>query len=1443
MSSFFGERRTARSERTPTLSAIVAIGVWAAVGLNAQPTSGQISWRSTIDRGDPATQSASLGQAAQEQAASGRQHVLVRFAGPVRPVVRQAMRAAGVDLLSYVGDNSFFAVISPERLIPSAVDAVGLLRGMQPIEREHKLHPMLLNGEVPPWALVAKTEGGTDSPPDEIVAAYVIFHRDVALNTDGIALCNRHEAKLRSLMHSINGAVIELPLSRIEALAAEDAVQWIEPPLPQFSMVNDSNRALTQADQAQAAPYNLDGSGVTVLVYDGGTGRSTHVDFQGRLHVRDSSGTVDHSTHVAGTIGGAGVANPTYKGMAPAVTIEAYGFETSGGAGFLYTDPGDLEADYNQAINTYGADISNNSIGSNVEVNGFDCTWQGNYGATSALIDAIVRGSLGQPFRVVWAAGNERQGSRCDIEGYGDYYSVAPPGGAKNHITVGALNSNDDSMTSFSSWGPVDDGRLKPDISGPGCQSDGDYGVTSCSSSGDTAYTTMCGTSMASPTVCGISALLLQDFRAHFPSRPDFRNSTLKILLAQCAVDHGNVGPDYQFGYGSVRIKDTIDFMRTGSFLEGEIDQGGTYSVTVPVSAGTSVLKVTMAWDDVAAAPNVTNTLVNDLDLRVYDPSNGRHYPWTLSPTNPSAPAVQTAEDHINNIEQVLVNSPAAGTWRVEVYGYNVPQGPQSFSLCSAPTMAPCSSQGTVSLDAAQYGCNGTVGVKVVDCDLNTNDAVAETVTVTLTSTTEPAGESVVLTETGPATADFRGTISVSTVNSPGVLQVTNGDTVTGHYIDADNGQGGHGIEVTASATVDCLGPVISNVQVTGVGSGTATVTFTTSEAANGLVRYGLSCGSLTSSAGETGYSTTHSIALSGLPDASRIYFAVQATDQIGNLTIDNNGGACYSFWTPGVVNSWNMNTNPNWTISGGQWAWGQPTGGGGSSGSPDPTGGYTGTNVYGYNLNGDYANNIPEYHLTTTAINCSNLTAVSLKFWRWLGVDRSSRDHAYLRVSVDGTNFTTIWENGSASSTNDGAWVQQTYDISSIADGHSTVYIRWTMGTTNSTRTYCGWNIDDVEIWGVSSAPSDTTPPSPNPMTFATAPAPAGTDSITMTATTATDAASPPVSYYFNFVSGGAGGNDSAWQTSTTYTDTGLTANTGYTYRVKARDSASPTPNETSYSGNAASATFIETPTGVSFGTVATSSIVLNAGGTLTNLTTGSSGLYFDSTTAGGDGGINAWVQTTTDTATGLSPNTSYTFQAKARNQNSVETAYSPTAAKPTLIETPTGVSFSTPTTTSITLAATGTLTNLTTGSSGVFFNSTTAGGNGGINAWIQTITDTATGLTANTSYDFQVKARNQESVETAYTATSPQATLIETPTGVSFGTVTLSTIDLTATGTLTNLTTGSSGVYFDSTTTGGDAGINAWVQTTTDTATGLSPNTNYTFQVKARNQSSVET
>jgi hypothetical protein len=171
------------------------------------------------------------------------------------------------------------------------------------------------------------------------------------------------------------------------------------------------------------------------------------------------------------------------------------------------------------------------------------------------------------------------------------------------------------------------------------------------------------------------------------------RNSTLKILLAHSAVDLGNAGPDYIFGFGSVRIVAAIDFMRLANFRESSVGQGGSASYVVNVPSGTAQLKLTLAWDDFPGTPNVVPALVNDLDLRVFDPSSNQSFPWTLNPASPSSPAVRTVRNSRDNIEQVVVDNPAAGVWTVEVFGFNVPQGPQPFSICASPNLGdggPC---------------------------------------------------------------------------------------------------------------------------------------------------------------------------------------------------------------------------------------------------------------------------------------------------------------------------------------------------------------------------------------------------------------------------------------------------------------------------------------------------------------------------------------------------------------------------------------------------------------------------------------------------------------------------------------------------------------------------------------------------------------------------------
>lgn len=163
------------------------------------------------------------------------------------------------------------------------------------------------------------------------------------------------------------------------------------------------------------------------------------------------------------------------------------------------------------------------------------------------------------------------------------------------------------------------------------------------------------------------------------------------------------------------------------------------------------------------------------------------------------------------------------------------------------------------------------------------------------------------------------------------------------------------------------------------------------------------------------------------------------------------------------------MDTNPGWTLGTG-WGYGPPTGAGQDAyGSPDPTSGYSGANVIGYRLDGDYEGSITATRWATTpAINCSNFDNVKLNFWRWFGAE-GGYDNGYVEVSNNGTSWTRIWENSNTNGVNDddGNWVNVEYDISAVANNSSTVYVRWGMGTTDGSWNWCGWNLDEVKVTG----------------------------------------------------------------------------------------------------------------------------------------------------------------------------------------------------------------------------------------------------------------------------------------------------------------------------------------------------------------------------------------
>jgi subtilisin family serine protease len=525
-----------------------------------------------------------------------------------------------------------------------------------------KVSPTLLAGAPLPWA---REDGGR-------VAVAVIVHAGVPLEA-GAAAIERAGGRVEALWPALRACAASLPVAGVLPVAADDGVLRVEEVPAPLGANNDLNRVSSRSDLAQQAPDFLTGTGVRVLIYDVGPVNALHTDLGGRVTLGESMGSTLHSTHVAGTLAGSGAnSGGRYKGMAPSAHVISYTYENCTPR-CLYNNPLDLLANFTVALQTHGADFGSVSLGTNIATNGYPCAYLGDYEITCALLDGIARGSIGAPFLSIWSAGNERGPIVCGTS----YGTMGVPGTAKNVISVGGINGNDDSMTTFSSFGPCDDGRLKPDIVAPGCEQGGGQGVTSTFPGG--GYATLCGTSMATPTVAGVTALLLERIRRDFPGRR-LLPETVKALLAATARDLGPVGPDFQFGHGCV---DALAAVRLGArqgFWEGALSDQETATLSLWLPTGSPSLRVALAWSDPPATPGASRALVNDLDLELVSPSGALVLPLVPDPALPQRPA-ERRRDGWNNLEEALVEAPEAGSWRLRVRGTAVPVGPQTWSL------------------------------------------------------------------------------------------------------------------------------------------------------------------------------------------------------------------------------------------------------------------------------------------------------------------------------------------------------------------------------------------------------------------------------------------------------------------------------------------------------------------------------------------------------------------------------------------------------------------------------------------------------------------------------------------------------------------------------------------------------------------------------------------
>ncbi|MCX7005491.1 MAG: S8 family serine peptidase [bacterium] len=517
-----------------------------------------------------------------------------------------------------------------------------------------------------------------------------------------------------------------------------------------YSTFNVNAAISTAADVLRDLPvYGLAGNNVTVGVWDGGTVLSTHQEFGGRVQVMDGAASHWHSTHVGGTIAASGV-DANARGMAPSCHIHSYDWNTDiaemTARGASAPGQGDKLYLSNHSYGLDGGWFWDSAGGSGWHWRRGLGTLQdptfGQYGDEARNLDTVAYGA--PYYLIICAAGNDRD----DNPANGDtvyhwngssfiattYNSATHPLGdgaykggydcmswyalAKNSLTIGAVNDAvvfywgfpfrspaAGTMAGFSAWGPTDDGRIKPDVVGNGVD------LYSTHNAGNAAYATAGGTSMSSPNVCGTAALLLEYFR-RFGNEP--RASTMKALLIHTADDIGTAGPDYAYGWGLVNGWAAADLIagdhrgmgvtHIREALRTDADDWLEYTYT---SAGVAPFKATLCWTD---PPGTTTTgdddrtrkLVNDLDLRVIDPNTTTHYPFHLDYNNPGAAATR-ADNSVDNVEQVLIDAPVAGTYTVRVRRWGALTAPQYFSLIVTSEPYPLAAPGGISASDGTY--------------------------------------------------------------------------------------------------------------------------------------------------------------------------------------------------------------------------------------------------------------------------------------------------------------------------------------------------------------------------------------------------------------------------------------------------------------------------------------------------------------------------------------------------------------------------------------------------------------------------------------------------------------------------------------------------------------------------------------------------------------------
>ena len=568
---------------------------------------------------------------------TNNQLVLLHFTEPLNEQQKRALAVANISLLDYVGDNSYAAWLNTA----SQLEQCSFISGMSNCLAQYKIHASIL--------ALSKTK--------QELNVLVRFYPSIT--TQQIeALSKEHNALILHQAWQQKGLyLIRIKSKQLLSLASFYGIQYISRPSQNIPLDLDGKGAL--GNSICNLPLSLGGKGLRgkdIVIAHGDNGSGIyHIDQSDRVINYNNGDRATHGILVNGIMGGDGIMDPAGQGIATEAKFVSAFFDA-----VLQ-----LKEDFYTGFN---ANLTNNSYAAIVN----DCSYAGTYDNLSQYLDSMAFNTDRQ--LDVFSAGNDGK-LVCGTYPSG-YYNIC--GGyqtAKNILTVGSCSRNL-ILASSSSRGPLRDGRIKPEITAPG---DNIYCPIK-----DNSYMFASGTSLSCPQTTGTLALLTERYK-QLNAGQNPKSNLLKAIAINGASDLGNPGPDFWYGFGLLDAIRSLGIIENNRFMTDSMSSGAApKTMTINVPANVAQLKVLLYYHDPAASAIASKQLVNDLNLSVSEPSGGlTHHPLILDPSSTGVGQyAKEGIDHLNNVEQVIINNPSAGIYTVAVSDGGIPKGNQEYVIC-----------------------------------------------------------------------------------------------------------------------------------------------------------------------------------------------------------------------------------------------------------------------------------------------------------------------------------------------------------------------------------------------------------------------------------------------------------------------------------------------------------------------------------------------------------------------------------------------------------------------------------------------------------------------------------------------------------------------------------------------------------------------------------------